>query len=78
MIEIILAEGERAPQKMKDPGLRHLAIGVGDFDIAYTSLKAKGVQFLSEPSTSKGNSVVFFTDCDGNILHLIHRETPLP
>jgi len=78
MIEIILAEGERAPQKMKDPGLRHLAIGVGDFDIAYTALKAKGVQFLSEPSTSKGNSVVFFTDCDGNILHLIHREAPLP
>jgi glyoxylase I family protein len=78
MIEIILAEGERGPQKMKDPGLRHLAIAVRDFDAALGALQAKGVQFLSEPAASKGNRVVFFADCDGNILHLIQRETPLP
>jgi len=25
-----------------------------------------------------GNSLAFFTDCDGNILHLLQRETALP
>ena len=24
-----------------------------------------------------GNSLVFFRDCDGNILHLLQREKPL-
>lgn len=78
MIEIITAEGARAPQTMKDPGLRHLAIAVDDFDEAYRRLQAKGVRFLGEPATTKGNRVVFFTDLDGNFLHLIQRETPLP
>jgi len=36
------------------------------------------VQFLSGPETVKGNSTAFFTDCDGNILHLLHREKPMP
>ena len=78
MFEIILSEGERGPQTMKTPGLRHLAITVDNFDADYAELKAKGVQFLSEPVTSQGNRVVFFTDLDGNILHLIQRQTPLP
>ena len=32
MLEIIPSEGAPAPQKMKDPGIRHLAIQVDDFD----------------------------------------------
>ena len=38
MLEIIPAEGERGPQKMKDPGIRHLAIQVDDFDAAHQRL----------------------------------------
>lgn len=78
MIEIILAEAAGGPYKMKDPGLRHLALAVKDFDAALAALQAKGVRFLTEPSASKGNRVVFFADPEGNILHLIQRETPLP
>jgi len=78
MIEIILADGELAAPKMKDPGLRHLAIAVRDFDAALAGLKAKGVKFLGEPAESKGNRVVFFADADGNIVHLIQRDKPLP
>ncbi|MGD0498096.1 MAG: VOC family protein [Bryobacteraceae bacterium] len=79
MIEIIEANGTpRPPLNMKDPGLRHLAIAVTDFDAVYTALKANGVTFLTEKATSGGNTTAFFTDCDGNILHLLHRETPLP
>jgi hypothetical protein len=36
------------------------------------------VKFLSEPVDAKGNKVVFFTDPEGNILHLIQRASPLP
>src|SRR5882757_701852 len=78
MLEIIPSEGDRAAQKMKDPGIRHLAIDVSDFDAAHAQLKAQEVNFLGEPFNNKGNRLVFFTDCDGNILHLITREKPLP
>ena len=63
---------------MREPGLRHLAIAVSDFDAVYRRLFAAGVQFLGAPETHNGNSLAFFTDCDGNILHLLHREKPLP
>ncbi len=78
MLEIIPSEGDQQKQKMKDPGIRHLAIAVDDFDGAYENLKQKGVRFLTEPYNNQGNRLVFFEDGDGNILHLIHREKPLP
>jgi glyoxylase I family protein len=78
MLEIIPSAGERAPQQMKDPGIRHLAISVADFDSATQELKRRNVSFLGEPFNNQGNRLVFFTDCDGNILHLIKRERPLP
>jgi glyoxylase I family protein len=78
MIEIIESKGAAAEVPgMKDPGIRHIAILVEDFEAECARLKGKGVVFLSEPATSGGNSTVFFTDCDGNILHLLHREKPL-
>jgi len=78
MFEIISSEGERAQQAMRSPGLRHLAITVDNFQEDYEWLKAKGVKFLTEPEIKNGNSLVFFEDADGNILHLIQREKPLP
>jgi len=79
MLEIIESSAApRPPLDMKAPGLRHLAIAVTDFDAMYQRLKSSGVQFLAEPAKQGGNSLVFFTDPDGNILHLLHRETPLP
>ena len=63
---------------MREPGLRHLAIMVSDFDAMYRRLESAGVKFLTAPEKVHGNSLAFFTDCDGNILHLLHRETPLP
>jgi glyoxylase I family protein len=78
MLEIIPSVGERGSNLMKDPGIRHLAIAVEDFDAAHEQLKKQGVQFLGEPFQVEGNRLVFFADGDGNIVHLIHRETPLP
>jgi hypothetical protein len=50
---------------------------VTDLPAEYARLRAKGIRFSSEPQTSGGNTVAFFADCDGNILHLLHREKPL-
>ncbi len=77
MLEIIPSEGERGPQTMKDPGLRHLAIDVDDFDAGYRQLQALGVTFVTEPFENQGNRLVFFTDRDGNYVHLIKRLRPL-
>jgi len=78
MLEIIPSEGVRAEQKMRDEGIRHLAIDVTDFDAAYAALQAQGVNFAGKPYVNQGNRLVFFTDCDGNFVHLIQREKPLP
>lgn len=81
ILEIIPSEGSRAPQTMannKNPGIRHLAIAIDDFDAAYEILKSKGVTFAGEPFASGTNRLAFFNDRDGNLLHLIHRESPLP
>jgi glyoxylase I family protein len=78
MLEIIPSEGARAEQKMRDEGIRHLAIAVADFDAAHAALAAQGVNFTGQPYVNQGNRLVFFTDCDGNFVHLIQREKPLP
>lgn len=79
MIEVIEAAGPGpASVGTNDPGFRHLALKVADFPDACRRLRECGVSFLGEPWTKAGNSVVFFLDPDGNILHLLHRQTPLP
>ncbi len=77
VIEIIPAIGERPDSELKTPGMRHVAISVDDFDQAYRRLQEQDVPSLQEPFEAVGNRLVFFTDLDGNILHLIKRAKPL-
>jgi glyoxylase I family protein len=78
LIEFIPSEGDRTPQQMKDPGIRHMAITVDDFDVAMEELKKRGIEFLTQPTAMQGNRLIFFSDADGNYLHLIQRPQPLP
>jgi len=78
MLELIHAEGDRPGTTMKTPGIRHLALTVEDFDAAYVRLSSRGIHFITEPMENKGNRVVFFTDPEGNILHLLQRAVPMP
>ncbi len=78
MLEIIPSEGERVELTMKTPGIRHLAVIPEDFDAAYERLKAAGVKFYTDAFEIEGNRLVFFADLDGNFLHLIARQNPLP
>ena len=57
------------------PGLRHLALRVTDFDAAYAKLKAVGVEFLFEPGQAiGGGKVVSFRDPEGNELQIVERK----
>ncbi len=57
------------------PGLRHLALRVSDFDAAYASLRAAGVTFLSEPGQAMGGGrIVSFRDPEGNELQIVERQ----
>jgi catechol 2,3-dioxygenase-like lactoylglutathione lyase family enzyme len=78
LIEVIPAEGEAFPSSVRTPGMRHIAITVDDFDAAYEQLTRQGVKFEGEPYLNQGNRLVFFQDPDGNLIHLIAREKPLP
>ena len=78
MLEIIPSEGERGSNRMKDPGIRHLAIEVDDFDAGCRVLESRAIPFVAGPYESQGNRLVFFADLDGNLLHLISRPQPLP
>lgn len=77
LLEIIPSEGTRPATQIKTPGMRHTAIGVENFDAAYRQLQQRSVTFLGEPYEAHGNRLVFFTDPDGNVLHLIQRSKPL-
>jgi len=78
VIEIIPADGERPESALRTPGMRHIAISVNDFDAAYAQLQAQAVKFAGDPFEAQGNRLVFFTDADGNLIHLIQRGNPLP
>jgi glyoxylase I family protein len=58
------------------PGLRHLALRVTNFDKAYEQLKTLGVKFLFEPLTNAvgGGKIVSFRDPEGNELQIVQRN----
>ncbi|HWB84362.1 MAG TPA: VOC family protein [Bryobacteraceae bacterium] len=76
LIEIIPGEGERGPRGMAVPGFRHLAIGVDDFEAAREHLRKTGIEFLTDVIYvgKLQLRLIFFSDPEGNILHLIKRE----
>lgn len=77
VIELMPAKDPGPPpaQGMRfQPGLRHLAFRVTDFDAAYAGLKAAGVTFLSEPGQAMaGGRIVSFRDPEGNELQIVER-----
>jgi glyoxylase I family protein len=57
------------------PGLRHVAIRVSDFDGAYAQLRQLGVEFTTEPHDAMGGGkTVLFRDPEGNELQIVQRE----
>jgi glyoxylase I family protein len=78
ILEFVPSETTPAPPKMRDLGLRHIAFEVDDLDQATSDLAAAGVELTGEPITLEGMRLQFFRDPEGNFLHLVKRERPLP
>jgi glyoxylase I family protein len=55
-------------------GWRHLALRVDSIEAARKELEARGVVF-NDPikPAAGGGRVLFFQDCEGNLLHLVDR-----
>jgi glyoxylase I family protein len=55
-------------------GFRHLALRVDSLDAAKSELEKRGVKFTGEiRSAGGGGRVLFFEDCEGNLLHFVER-----
>jgi glyoxylase I family protein len=73
--EIYAAEG--APKNRgnnKLAGFRHIALSVDSLDAAKSELEKRGVKFSeAERPAAGGGRILFFADCEGNLLHLVER-----
>ncbi len=55
-------------------GFRHVALRVESLDQARAELEKRGVTFPGPERPAAGSGrVLFFEDCDGNLLHLVER-----
>jgi catechol 2,3-dioxygenase-like lactoylglutathione lyase family enzyme len=80
MIELVPAKdpGPRPDAFARSqPGLRHVALRVRDFDAAHARLKSLGVSFTAEPGEALGGGrTVLFRDPEGNELQIVERMAP--
>lgn len=55
-------------------GFRHLALRVDSLDAAKAELEKRGVKFTeAERAAAGGGRILFFADCEGNLLHFVER-----
>lgn len=80
LFEIMPAqEAPIGEQGLFDPGLRHVALRVDDFEAAYAHLQQLGVEFATESGTATGGGpIVSFRDPEGNILQIVQRPADFP
>jgi catechol 2,3-dioxygenase-like lactoylglutathione lyase family enzyme len=73
--EIYAAEtSSPATHNNKLAGFRHLALRVDSLDATKAELEKRGVKFSeAERPAAGGGRVLFFEDCEGNLLHLVER-----
>ncbi len=76
LIQYLFPPGEKLDTRTHNIGSAHLAFDVDDLPGLYADLKAKGVQFKSEPvevvaGPNKGALAVYFTDPDGITLEFL-------
>ena len=73
-IEIYSADSKTAPQANQVAGWRHLALRVDNIETAREHLAAQGVALEdSIKPAGGGGRVLFFSDPEGNLFHLVER-----
>ena len=75
--EIYASTGTPRPEDRgnnKLGGFRHIALRVPSLDAAKSELEKRGVKFSeAERPAAGGGRILFFADCEGNLLHLVER-----
>jgi len=83
VVEIMPDNGEkRSAHQPLDPGIRHIAFRVGDFDSVYSRLeelhREGTVLGLMPPAPAAGGGqVAFFHDPEGNLIQIVSRDKEL-
>ena len=78
VLEIMPDNGEKpTPHQPFDPGIRHIAFRVSDFDAAYQSLQGKVLGLMPPAPAAGGGQVAFFHDLEGNLVQLVSRDKDL-
>lgn len=78
VLEIMPDNGaERTKHQPLDPGIRHIAFRVTDFEAAYTGLQGKVLGLTAPAPAAGGGQIVFFHDLEGNLVQLVSRDSEL-
>lgn len=79
VLEIMPDNGAAVMQHQPlDPGIRHIAFRVSDFDAAHKSLADQGVLGLTQPGPAAGGGqIAFFQDPEGNLVQIVSRTSEL-
>ncbi len=80
MVEIYAGDLELAETRNnKLNGWRHVALRVPSLEEAKAELEKRGVRFTEEIKPAGGGGrVLFFSDAEGNLLHLVERSVDSP
>lgn len=83
VIEIMPDNGAKVTvHEPYDPGLRHIALRVADFDAAYAALKehhaaGRVLGLMPAAPAAGGGQIAFFHDPEGNLIQIVSREREL-
>jgi glyoxylase I family protein len=78
VVEIMPDNGEKPTSHQPlDPGIRHIALRVRDFDAAYAALQGKVLGLMPPGPAAGGGQIAFFHDPEGNLLQLVSRDREL-
>lgn len=76
-VRVEIYQGNYTIPETADNGLqgwRHTALSVESIDVAKAELEKKGIRFTENVKPAGGGGrVLFFQDCEGNLLHLVER-----
>jgi catechol 2,3-dioxygenase-like lactoylglutathione lyase family enzyme len=60
-----------------DPGIRHIAFRVRDFEATYAALQGKVLGLMPPGPAAGGGQIAFFHDPEGNLIQIVSRDREL-
>lgn len=75
VLEIMPDNGaDPARHQPLDPGIRHIAFRVQDFNAAYQALQGRVLGLTAPAPAAGGGQIAFFHDLEGNLVQLVSRD----